>query len=129
MPHFEELHCQVSASISDNVTVLTPPLVFTYRKDYDVMYGNEEVTISVFQLLGIACRELMSLSTRIKEGQSQMHLQTNTTPNRMIYYRILWSEYCFPCFPLTVSLVLISSSVCSPEVNGRESFDQSCWSI
>ena len=68
---------------------------YVYRKDFDIMFGTEEVSISVFQLLGVACRELMSLSTRVKKGRSQMHLQASTALNRIVYHRILWSEHCY----------------------------------
>ena len=63
---------------------------YMYRKDYYIMFGIEEVSISVFQLLGVACRELMSLSTRIKKGR-----QATAALNRIVYHRILWSEYCY----------------------------------
>ena len=58
------------------------------------MFGIEEVTISVFELLGIACQELVSLSTRIKKGLSQIQMPAPTL-NRIVYHRILWSEYCY----------------------------------
>ena len=58
------------------------------------MFGIEEVTVSVFELLGIACQELMNLSARIKKGRVQMHLQP-TALDRIVYDQMLWSEYCY----------------------------------
>ena len=54
------------------------------------MYSPEEVNFSVFQLLAIACKEMMNLSTQLKCSHQR---QTNSPLNTFIYFRILWSKH------------------------------------
>ena len=60
------------------------------RKDFHILYGPEEVSISVFQLLATACKEMVNLSAQLKrthQRQADSHLK------RFIYSRILWSKH------------------------------------
>ena len=47
--------------------------------------------MSVFQLLAIACKEMMNLSAQIKRSSHQR--QADSALNRIIYSRILWSKH------------------------------------
>ena len=55
------------------------------------MYGVEENSVSVFQLLATACKEMMNLSAQIKRSSHQR--QADSPLNRFIYSRILWSKH------------------------------------
>ena len=54
------------------------------------MCGVEENSVSVFQLLATACKEMMNLSAQIKHSHQR---QADSSLNRFIYSRILWSKH------------------------------------
>ena len=58
------------------------------REDFDIALSPEKIT-SVFHLLATACRELMSISTKLKNMQNS---PGNGGTKTLIYCMILWSE-------------------------------------
>ncbi len=67
------------------------PLVImlrSLRKDFDVMFGHEEASSSVFVLFATACKYLLNLSMQLKNSRPN-----NIATKRIMYCRLLWSEY------------------------------------
>ena len=60
---------------------------YNFRKDFDVMFGQEEATTSAFTLLATACRDLMHVSIQIKSSRPSI-----ISSKRLLYCKLLWSE-------------------------------------
>ena len=57
--------------------------ILSCRDNFKIMFDSKDSTLTVFQLLEMACIEMMKLSFALK-GQEGSH--------RHVYYRMLWSE-------------------------------------
>ena len=74
-------HCTLCSK--PNAVLIRGDLQFTYRGDFDVMFGKQDSLLNVFKLLETACLDLAmtSFKRRSEEGRS---------PEHFVYKRMVW---------------------------------------